>query len=82
MNHDGKEEGITEEIIYTAYKFLHSPIFEEAKFAVMTLMSCTILLEGKQQCTNYNDQQILKDLTSLLSHPDKKSPSLCQKYNH
>jgi hypothetical protein len=71
MNHDGKEEGITEEIIYTAYKFLHSSIFEEVKFAVMTLMSCSILLEGKQQCTNYNDQQILKDLTSLLPHPDK-----------
>jgi len=71
MNHDGKEEGITEEIIFTAYKFLHSQVFEEVKFAVMTIMSCTILLEGKQQCADYLDQQILKDLTSLLPHSDK-----------
>ena len=71
MNHDGKAEGITEEIIYVAHNFLSSDVFEEVKFSVMTLMSCTILLEGKEQCTNYKDQQILKDLISLLPNPDQ-----------
>lgn len=68
MNHDGKAEGIEEKIIFVACNFLHSKVFEEVKFAVMTLMSCTILLEGKEQCTNFLDQQIIKDLISLLPH--------------
>jgi hypothetical protein len=71
MNHDGKSEGIEEEIIFTACKFLKSDNFEEVKFSVMVLMSCTILLEGKVQCSKYPDHKIILDLIDLLNHQDK-----------
>jgi len=71
MNHEGKAEGIAEEIIFTACKFLKSNVFDEVKYSVMVLMSCTILLEGKVQCAKYPDHKIILDLIELLYNPEK-----------
>ncbi|CAD8171232.1 unnamed protein product [Paramecium pentaurelia] len=66
-NHEGKEEAINENAINIANRYLDSPLQEEAYFATILIMNCTINLEGKKQCVHVENDEIIQKLISLLN---------------
>ena len=68
VNHDGKEESIANEIIKTCNMYLMDTNIEVVNYAVNSMMFASIHKEGKNQCIEPQDDQIVKRLIGLLNH--------------
>eukprot|EP01017_Pseudomicrothorax_dubius_P022976 TRINITY_DN24717_c0_g1_i2.p1 TRINITY_DN24717_c0_g1~~TRINITY_DN24717_c0_g1_i2.p1 ORF type:complete len:497 (+),score=80.92 TRINITY_DN24717_c0_g1_i2:36-1526(+) len=68
VNPKAKAECIEEGVIFTANSFLVSHSESEVFHALETIMFCTILLEGKNQCVGAERDEILLQIIKLLHH--------------
>jgi len=59
VNHDGKQEAIDLKLIDTVSKFLTSGKELEVRYSVVFFMFCSIHLEGKKQCTFFEEDSII-----------------------
>ena len=68
VNHEGKEETITNDTILTSNLYLMNDHIDVVNYAVSVMMFASIHLEGKKQCIKPEDDEIIKRLIELLNH--------------
>jgi hypothetical protein len=81
INHVGKQECIDNKVILSAWKYLDSDIYQERLNASLTLMSCTIHLDGKKQAAQHIDankepvilQKIIQRLSDMQEEDIRKN---------
>jgi len=68
VNHEGKEETITNKLIRTSNLYLMNDHIDVVNYAVSVMMFASIHLQGKKQCIMPEDDEIIKRLIELLNH--------------